>query len=1101
MNHPTPAPESGQFVRIRNRLAAVRAVEEYTREDRHAPLPLHLVEVEYLDDKTPQMDLVLWNLEPRAEVIGATSLPRVDETPPDHPGALEAFLNAHRWTRLNRLHASPDGALDPLLGVWNSAVQIHPYQLEPVLKALEMPRGSLLLCDGVGLGKTIQCGLVLEELLLRRRIRRILVICPAVLQQQWKYELKRKFNLEFEIIDSGATFQLRRRLGIDTNPWRVSPRVITSMDYLRNRDILDQFKQTAGIHDDAAFSSRSASPHAAWDLLIVDECHNFAPLGVSQASQRTQMLREIRFLFEHRIFLSATPHNGKTISFTGLLELLDPVRFQMTTELDETDKSHLEAVRVRRLKEDINRCSIHPPFADQLPPQELKLALAPAESNLFSALRRYRERGQELLLNITSPTEKWVGQFIFSLLTKRLLSCPFSFARTWWRHLHNVPDTPDQALFSLAKLSMQKAQEELKNDAEKTLAEEDAARHGGSWLRSRRLYDANYVSQVSQALEALGYDEAAVMDDDNITDLATRHSDSKTDALVQWVKQNLFTREGRLRDDEQLIVFTEYKETLRFLEKRFLQEGFNERTMLLLYGGMDNTEFERIQTEFESEDSDARLLLATDAASEGINLQSYCRWVIHYDIPWSPTKIQQRNGRVSRHGQSRDVHIHYFRCDQEEDYDFLLKVAKKVDQVREDLGSVESVFNETLQNYFQGRKPSIAELDQKIHAAQASSTEKRDLHPATKDQIERNQQSATERLQWTNSELRISPPALVNLLQAALKTEGKGQLEEIPNKPGFYRLTPPPGWKALVDATLTEGKTRDRLELVFDENQAISPNDPRRILRLKRHQVLMRLGHPVMRQALAVLNRQLHDPSGKYPIRRWTVKAIQRPHFDGFLAFHYLLTVINERFETVHDQVGSVLFEIRGNDLSPMPDALTREILGEPAGPLLNTTRRDALLDAIKKHWPSHQDRLEAFMKQTEKAVAGDMAARAKAALAKTKKAEAEKYEYRLKELEKSTNPKELEKRLRELHKMEIDLSVGYLFSDWEAEQAGKKQSLEQEIDLLKKDMERTKAELEREKEYRLNELLPKRFTLRPPRILPLAIEYLVPATGEEARS
>ena len=147
----------------------------------------------------------------------------MDENRPDSPDVLLAFVNAHRWTRLNRLREGDGIENEPLLGVWNSAIQVHPYQLEPVLRALQMPRVSLLLADGVGLGKTIQCGLVTEELLLRRRIRRILIICPAMLQRQWKYEMKRKFNLDFEIIDSDSTFQLRRRLGIDTNPWKAYP--------------------------------------------------------------------------------------------------------------------------------------------------------------------------------------------------------------------------------------------------------------------------------------------------------------------------------------------------------------------------------------------------------------------------------------------------------------------------------------------------------------------------------------------------------------------------------------------------------------------------------------------------------------------------------------------------------------------------------------------------------------------------------------------------------------------------------------------------------------------------------------------------------------
>ena len=202
-------PEVGQAVRVRNRLATIRAVEAYDTQG--APGRLHLVEVEYLDDcRHPEGDQLLWEVEATAEVLGTTSLPGVDANRPDSPSALRAFVNAHRWTRLNRLREAEGIEGEPILGVWNSAIQVHPYQLEPVLRALEMPRVSLLLADGVGLGKTIQSGLVLEELLLRRRIRRVLVLCPAMLQRQWKEELRRKFNLDFRVIDSDSTFKLRR---------------------------------------------------------------------------------------------------------------------------------------------------------------------------------------------------------------------------------------------------------------------------------------------------------------------------------------------------------------------------------------------------------------------------------------------------------------------------------------------------------------------------------------------------------------------------------------------------------------------------------------------------------------------------------------------------------------------------------------------------------------------------------------------------------------------------------------------------------------------------------------------------------------------------
>jgi SNF2 family DNA or RNA helicase len=634
-------PEVGQAVRIRNRLATVRAVEPY---DSRSPYGrLHLVDLEYLDDfRYPDSEQLLWEVEATAELLGKTSLPSVDSNRPDNPEALQAFVNAHRWTRLNRLREKDGIDDEPLLSVWNSAIQVHAYQLDPVIRALSMPRVSLLLADSVGLGKTIEAGLVLEELLLRRRIRRVLVLCPALLQRQWKIELRRKFNLDFEIIDSETTFQLRRRMGIDTNPWKAFPRIITSMDYLRMPDVLQQFLQATGGSPDLQTNGQTLA-HAPWDLLIVDECHHFAPQGGNRASQRTKMLREIRFLFEHRIFASATPHNGKTVCFTGLLELLDPIRFQMSVEMDDKAKTNLTEIRIRRMKEDINRQSLRPPFADQNDPVALSVRLSRGESVLYDALREYRTHGVAALANASSA-ERWLGQFIYALLTKRLLSCPLAFARTWWRHLEDEDEGFQEtaSLFDMARVSAEKAEELTKSDDERSILEEDAARYSGRYFRHRNQKLEDYQLKISKALDDLGYSRKLVEDDSKLAALAKK-SDSKTETLVRWINQNLFVG-GKLRDDERLIVFTEYKETLLFLEQRFLQEGFDKNTLRLLYGGMDANEFEAVKGEFEDKNAAVRLLLATDAASEGINMQEECRWVIHYDVPWSPSRIVQRNG-------------------------------------------------------------------------------------------------------------------------------------------------------------------------------------------------------------------------------------------------------------------------------------------------------------------------------------------------------------------------------------------------------------------------------------------------------------------------
>jgi superfamily II DNA or RNA helicase len=1089
------APEVGQAVHVRNRLATVRAVEPY--DTQRASGRVHLVEVEYLDDwRYPESEQLLWEVEGTAKVLGKTSLPGIDANRPDSPDALKAFVNAHRWTRLNRLRESDDLREEPLLGVWNSAIQVHAYQLEPVLKALAMPRVSLLVADGVGLGKTIEAGLVLEELLLRRRIRRILVLCPAMLQRQWKYELRRKFNLDFEVIDSESTFQLRRRLGIDTNSWKAFPRIITSMDYLRMPDVLGQFLQASGVGTES--DGRRTIAHAPWDLLIVDECHHFAPQSGGRASLRTQMLREIRFLFEHRIFASGTPHNGKTVCFTGLLELLDPIRFQMTTDMNATDRANLSEIRVRRLKDEINRQSLRPLFAEQLPPVELKLTLSPQESALYAAVREYRRRGQAAL-GQASAAERWLGQFIYSLMTKRLLSCPFAFARTWWRHLEGEDEPDEPSLFEMARTSAERAEEEVKSDDERSLLEEDAARYSGAYFRSRGQTTEDLQRRVSQVLEALGYDRKTVEDASKLPALA-RKSDSKTEALLRWVKTNLFAA-GKLRDDERLIVFTEYKETLFYLEQRLLLEGFDKNTLRLLYGNMDLDQFEAVKSEFEDPAAAVRLLLATDAASEGINMQEACRWIVHYDIPWSPSKLQQRNGRVSRHGQARDVSVHYFRCDEEEDMNFLFHVAEKVEQVRQDLGSVERIFDAAIQRHFQGQTTPATLLDSLVAEQIARSPEKTELGQTSEVDLADMTRRARALLESTDNRLGISPQALLNILRTAIAVEGQGALEEISGRPGFYRLRPPPRWEGLARQTLTVGSGFSKMELVFDSALVEEEVSGRRMLRLKKHQVLLRLGHPIMRQAMAVLCRQLHDPVGQDPITRWSLAALHRTGFEALLVFYYMVTAINELREPLHDEVCSRVFRIVGERLEPVERDFEQSVLVSEFLLVKSPARRDDWVKALRGRWFPHRGALEDFLKTQQTALRHTLQARADAARGRETDAARESYQYRLKELQERNRAEEIEQIARQLLREQQEVERYALLPEVREELQVRQHQLNAQMEVLRRDVERTRELLTREQDERLKVVLPRRFQLREVRVLPLALTYLIPATAEELRS
>ncbi len=227
----------------------------------------------------------------------------------------------------------------------------------PLLKAMRMPRVSLLLADDVGLGKTVEAGLILSELVLQRRIQRILILTPASLRKQWQQEMHEKFCLQFDIVDRPQTTQLRRRLGLDANPWRASPHVIASYHYLKQPDVLEDFLATCRVPE--------GSPHLPWDLIIVDEAHNLAPAAFGEDSDLSSMLRRIAPQFEHKIFATATPHNGRTRCFSGLLEILDPARFSQTSEFTSAERARVQEVVVRRLKSEINAVTNPPRFSER----------------------------------------------------------------------------------------------------------------------------------------------------------------------------------------------------------------------------------------------------------------------------------------------------------------------------------------------------------------------------------------------------------------------------------------------------------------------------------------------------------------------------------------------------------------------------------------------------------------------------------------------------------------------------------------------------------------------------------------------------------------
>jgi hypothetical protein len=331
-------PDAGQLVRARGQQWVVsrRSISTQPRDELAVSQPpgrslLTLTSVSD-DDLGDELTLV-WEVEPGREVLPETQLPSVTETGWDDPQVLGAFLDAVRWGTV----ASADD--QTLQAPFRAGIAIEEYQLEPVAKALAVPRVNLLIADDVGLGKTIEAGLVVQETLLRHRARRILVVCPAPLTGKWRDEMADRFGLECTILDSAALKNLRRSHGLEANPFQVFPRTIVSLPWLRTprvQRLLDEVLTPDVRHPGLI------------DMLIVDEAHHCAPPAPARSkryavdSLQTRAVRRLGEHSQHRLYLSATPHNGYSESWQAML---DPQRFAPLSAVGSTPRAPMRSRR------------------------------------------------------------------------------------------------------------------------------------------------------------------------------------------------------------------------------------------------------------------------------------------------------------------------------------------------------------------------------------------------------------------------------------------------------------------------------------------------------------------------------------------------------------------------------------------------------------------------------------------------------------------------------------------------------------------------------------------------------------------------------------
>lgn len=675
-------PEPGQVVEVRGSTWAVANVQAQglprSPADESAARLSHIVDLQSLDeDRLGEQLTVVWELEVGQTVTPPQGLPeRISPNAFDDPATLAGFVDAMRWGAVTS--ADPNRYQAPF---W-SGVNIEAYQLEPLRRALTSPRANLLLADDVGLGKTIEAGLVVQELLLRHRARTAIIVCPPSLSLKWQDEMRDKFGLEFTIVNSEKLAEVRRSHGLHANPFQMYPRVIVSMAWLpqtrAQRLLRDVYSQAANPKSGKRF---------AFDVLIVDEAHHVAPSsppaiaggrGYAVDTQRTIAVRQLADRCEHRLFLSATPHNGHPESFTALMEMIDPRRFARGANLDA---GALKDVTVRRLKRDLPAKGFKPRQVHVLP-----FMPSASEQENFALLDDIVTKSAKL--NGTKPG----GDIVTMLLKKRFLSSPYAFGQTVAHYLEakggrGLSDDDYDDIFG-----------EGQADEEEGLWEQDEAER----LRESKTSDPLVAAEPGQ-LEGLrdwglGYESRA---------------DSKVEALLTFL-DGVCRPDGKHWTNERVVVFTEYAHTVDWLERVLNQRGYADR-LAVIQGSTPTDEREVIKAQFNEDPAKEplRVLLATDAAGEGIDLQHHCSRLVCIDTPWNPARVEQRIGRIDRYGQREEPKVYLFGPDvtastYAADADFMMRIARKVANIEHDLGSVNQIIGDEIQQHFAKNRPAKA---------------------------------------------------------------------------------------------------------------------------------------------------------------------------------------------------------------------------------------------------------------------------------------------------------------------------------------------------------------------------------------------------------
>jgi len=605
--------------------------------------------------------------EEASAILGADHEPPAAATPAD-PEKLRLLVESAR-IRLAYAH-------DPQFAVSLSGIRTLPHQIEAVYqKMLPQPRLRFLLADDPGAGKTIMAGLLIKELKLREAIERILILCPAPLTIQWQDEMLRWFGEPFDIIFSAVDQQQL------TNPWQRCSQVISSIDYAKQEDVRERVWQQR------------------WDLVVIDEAHKCSAYTKSRTERSDQVVETKRYQLakrlceqaDHVLLLTATPHHGNEDKFTHFLRLVDPDLFpephRLGRQAAEIQKDIFKLGRnspwsLRRLKEDLRDLNGRRLFPDRHA-KTVRFQLNSDEYALYKSVTAYIN---EFIPQQTGQRRSSAA-LTRTVLQRRLVSSTCAIHESLKRRLKK----------------QQQLLEELEGLSPTQRAKRLAALHGrlpDAEQEEDDLDDAIRDQLVDEFTAALELDElraeiAALQElVEQARKVREQANDSKLAALQKCLGEAQF---AELKDGRgKLLIFTEHRDTLSYLRQHLERWGY---TTCEIHGGMNPHERKRAQEQFRTA---AQICVATEAAGEGINLQ-FCHLMINYDMPWNPTRLEQRLGRIHRIGQERDVYAFNFVATESEEGQpivegrILHRLLEKLESMNEALeGRVFDVIGEVL---------------------------------------------------------------------------------------------------------------------------------------------------------------------------------------------------------------------------------------------------------------------------------------------------------------------------------------------------------------------------------------------------------------------